>query len=272
MLNSFRETLADLYGRRTRGDVPAFARVLVETTGLADPAPILQCLLRDSFVAHYYRLAALITTVDAVFGERELNDHSECARQVALADRLIVTKTDLTGGACPPSLVSRLRAINPTAPLVDSSNAALPLQAVFPIAADAGRAERVERVSSAHSHDNDTIRSESFVLEQPVTWAGLAGWVDLTREFFGRGMLRCKGIVEVADSGRPYLIQGVQGVFASPLRLDIWPDDDHRSRLVCITRGIDAVHLRASLACLHALPGTYRPASIDDLIAQQRRQ
>jgi G3E family GTPase len=115
MLNSFKETLADLYHRRAKSEVPPFNRVITETTGLADPAPIVQTVLRDSFVSFYFQLEGVATTVDAALGEIELNEHREAVQQAAFADTIIITKVDLTAGQPPPALHARLRQINPTA-------------------------------------------------------------------------------------------------------------------------------------------------------------
>ena len=120
---------------------------------------------------------------------------------------------------------------------------------------------------SPHVHDRD-IRADSFVIPQPSTWAGIAGWCDFATTFFGKQLLRCKGLLALGGDSRPVLIQGVQTVFAAPVTMPHWPDDDHRSRLVCITQGIDEAILRQSLVLLHATPGTYRPASVNELMAQ----
>ncbi len=261
MLDSFKETLADISYKRARGEVPPFARVVVETTGLADPAPILQSLLRDSFLNEHYSLGAVVTTVDAILGDSELDKHPEAMKQAAVADHLIVTKTDMTGGASPPALLARLRTINPTA-VLHERGAELGPDTLF-----AASKVILPAHVHAHGHHAHDIHSESFVIEKPVTWSGVGGWIDFAREFFGSGLLRCKGLLEVVGVPGPVLLQGVQTVFASPQRLAAWPDADHRSRLVCITQGIDPDILRRSLTILHAEPGTYRPASLRDLLA-----
>jgi len=267
-LESLKETLADLYYRRTRAEIPNFSRVLVETTGLADPAPLLQILLRNSFVAHFFRLAGLITTVDALFGERQLTEHGESVKQVALADQLIVTKTDLTANACPALLRDRLRDLNPLVPIHCGSVAdAVLVDVLMGCDAPARSMEALRDTQLFVPRHDARIRSQSFVIEASIGWAGLAAWVDLVREFFGARLLRCKGLLLINETGGPVLVQGVQTVFATPQRLHDWPSDDHRSRLVCITRDIDSELLQASLGVLHAEPGTYRPASLEELLA-----
>lgn len=272
VLNTFKDTLADLYERRARGDVPAFARVFIETTGLADPAPILQCLLKDSFVAHYYRLDQVVTTVDALLADSTFDVHPEAVKQAAVADLILLTKTDLTGGTCPPGLFARLKVLNPTATLVALAPGQVPDFAP-------GRMPHVPEHDHDHDYDHDhdhghdhdsrhdhAVAAHSFVIDHPVSWAGLAGWCELVREAFGDNLLRCKGLIEIAETGKPVLVQGVQRVFASPERLPAWPSADHRSRLVCITKGVDANALTASLAALKAEPGTYRPTSLAELM------
>lgn len=265
MLNSFRETLADLQARRATGELPAFRRVVVETTGLADPAPILQSLLRDSLVAHYYSLDGLVATVDAAFGEEELVQYVECRQQVSLADRLLVTKADQTEGACPPSLLERLRVLSPVASIVVVPEGEVSPAIVLGAAAAAdGSYTMVSAIGQPHT---DGVRADTFVIDGEIRWAGVAAWCEALREFFGRRILRCKGILLVADIGRPILVQGVQSVFAAPLVLPQWPDDDRRSRLVVISRGVEERELRATLGLLHAEPGTFRPGSLQELLA-----
>ncbi|MBM3512994.1 MAG: GTP-binding protein [Alphaproteobacteria bacterium] len=263
VLNSFKDTLAYLYERRARAEVPAFSRVFIETTGLADPAPILQCLLRDSFVSHYYRLDQVVTTVDALLGDSTLDVHAEAIKQAAVADLILLTKTDLIGGECPPALLSRLKVLNPTASIVALAPGQVPDFAP-------GRMPRL--VEDAHHHDHDSrhdhsVAAHSFIIDHPVGWAGLAAWCELVREVFGDSLLRCKGLIEIAELKKPVLVQGVQRVFASPERLAEWPSADRRSRLVCITKGVDAKALHASLGVLKSEPGTYRPTSIAELMA-----
>ena len=260
MLDTFKDTLADLSYKRARGEIPPFSRVVVETTGLADPAPILQSLLRDSFLSAYYKLGTVITTVDAVLGVGELDTHPEARKQAALADRLIVTKTDLTGDACPADLRARLLNLNASAQ-VDCGGTGLAPDDLFV------ESKVVVPVDGGHHHHHHAvdIQSYSFRIETPITWSGLAGWIDFSKEFFGNKMLRAKGILDVAGTG-PVVLQGVQTVFAPSQRLPAWPDADHTSRLVCIVQGVDETILRQSLTILQAEPGTHRPASIADLM------
>jgi G3E family GTPase len=212
--------------------------------------------------------------VDARHGEAELDEHAECVAQVGMADRLVVTKTDLTGGVVPESLLARIGALNPHATVTSVRPGVLDPAAVLGLD-DAGErsAEAVPSAGAARlfaapvanaRHATDIV-TESFVIERPATWSGLAGWMDAVREFFGAKMLRCKGLLLVAEAGRPVVVQGVQGVFAQPETLAGWPGEDHRSRLVCISRGLEPGLVQASLGLLHAEAGTYRPATLAEL-------
>lgn len=280
VLGSLKETLADLYHRRARNELPAFARVLVETTGLADPAPIVQSLLKDGLITPYFHLAGVVATLDALFAEAQAVDHPEIIKQIAIADRLVVTKTDLTEGQCPPGLRDLVHSLNPLAPLHVArspqfdphellSNDAFERGSTAGWLATAG-CSTSPRVATPVHHSG--VQAHSFTINQPVGWAGLAAWTDLVREFFGAHMLRCKGLLYITEIRAPVVIHGVQTVFAAPQRLERWPSDDHRSRIVCITRSLDPNLLKASLAVLSAEPGTYRPASIQELLSPQAPQ
>lgn len=258
LLNSFRETLAALQERRARGEISRFKRVVVETTGLADPAPILQTLLRDSTLRPFFRLGGLVTTVDAQCGAETLLGFSEARIQVALADRLLITKTDLTQGACPEAVrevLSQFTAVEPRSlPLAEPLDAELLLA---PVGEHAPSGPFVALATSEGRRHPEAIVTESFVIEMPVTWSGLAAWMAAVREHFGAHMLRCKGLLRIAETGRPVVIQAVRHLFAAPQSLAAWPDSDHRSRLVCISRGLAPGRLGRSLELLQAEPGTY---------------
>ncbi len=273
VVDSFKETLADLYYRRARADVPPFARVLVETSGLADPTPTLQILLRDSFVSHYFELTAVVTTLDAMFGTEQLQSHPEAVRQAAVADRIVITKTDMADEERLTALMRALAALSPYASIDCAQSETFRVDRVL---LDSARTPELEvaRASTEAAGDlmhashacDSVIRANSFVIDRLVGWAGLAGWTDLVREALGPKLLRCKGLLKVEGVEGPVLIQGVQSVFAAPVRLPRWPSDDHRSRIVCITQDVDSNLLEASLTALFAEPGTYRPASINELL------
>ncbi|MFO7305442.1 MAG: GTP-binding protein [Gammaproteobacteria bacterium] len=272
VLDSLKETLADLYHRRARAEVPPFSRVIVETTGLADPAPLMQVLLRDSFVSHYFELSALVTTVDAVFGVRQLETQREPVKQVALADRIVITKADVASAEALKQVERAIAALNPHASVHLSPHPSFDVERVLLDPAARTQAflrepDTTLEPASSDRHD-DSVRSTSFVTDRALHWAGLAGWTDLVRKEFGAKLLRCKGLVRIHGLDVPVLVQGVQTVFAAPTRLPAWPSDDRRTRIVCITQGMPKEWVEASFAALFAEPGTYPPASIHELLSR----
>jgi G3E family GTPase len=262
--DSLHETLADLYARRVRGDVPEFTRVIVETTGLADPAPLLNTLLGHRLVTDHYRLDQAVVTVDAQHAMAALDAHPEVAAQIAVGDRLVVTKRDLVGES--PGLDARLARLNPGATVIDARAPDAALAAFAPgaphrVARWTPRASRHRHGPGGSRHDA-AIRADSFVLPHVASWAGIAAWWRRASEAFGASLLRCKGIVRIAETGEIVFLQAVGRVFHSPERLPGWPDADHRSRLVCITRGVDPAALSATLDAFHLEAGADPGAAV----------
>ncbi|HWK46400.1 MAG TPA: GTP-binding protein [Stellaceae bacterium] len=258
------EALRTLFLDRVRGKVPEFRRVIVETTGLADPAPILHTLMTDPFVAARYRLDGIIATIDAVNADAELDVHPEAVKQAAVADRIVLTKTDIATPAMIERVLDRLRAINPAADpirVVDGvvEPAALlgaGLLAAGPerwLAASAYTPEPDEHGHGHHDHDHhgheheapdrnrhdDRIRAFCLTHEAPLAWSDIAGWLDMLTTVAGPNMLRVKGILWVSDTDRPVVIHGVQHLFHPPVLLDQWSETAPKvTRVVFITRDI----------------------------------
>jgi G3E family GTPase len=268
--DSLHETLADLHMRRVRGEIPAFERVVIETTGLADPAPILNTLLGHKLVTDHYRLDAVVVTVDALHVEAGLARHREVAAQIAVADRLVVTKADLAPSEKVLEIEALLRRLNPAAAVYKSRQASAALDAFKP-----GSRLQSKMLSpyESHRHVHDVnrhdahVRAHCFILDGPVSWSGVAAWTRLLADTLGERLLRCKGVVEIAESGEIVFLQGVQRVFHSPERLAGWPDADHRSRLVCITRDADEAELRRMLPALKLPAGADPHVTLADLAA-----
>lgn len=271
VLDSFKETLADLYHRRARAEVPPFSRVIVETTGLADPGPLLQVLLRDSFVSHYFEFVALVTTVDALFGSSQYETNREAVKQTALADRIVITKSDVASAEALTNLRQAITALNSHANILLSRDPSFCVESVLLDTAvmtqSSSRASEVTFTAASSQRHDDAVRSKSFVTDHAVHWAGLAGWSELVRNEFGSKLLRCKGLVRIDGLDAPVLLQGVQTVFAPAIRLPAWPSEDRRTRIVCITQGVRDELLEASFAALFAEPGTYPPTSIRELLS-----
>ena len=273
--DSLDETLADLHSRKVRGVIPPFARVIIETTGLADPAPILNTLLGHRLVTDYYRLDAVIVTVDAQHALAEMTAQQEVVKQIAVADRLVVTKLDVAPAAS--DLFARLEQLNPRAEIVESRHGDAALAAFASLerhrvavdvaphdATHHGHAHHHAEANDVNRHDA-RVRAHCFVIDEPISWAGIAAWWRIVSGAFGDRLLRTKGIVRIADSDEIVFLQGVQRVFHRPERLAGWPDTDHRSRLVCITRDVDESELRATLPALALPPGSDPHVSLAQL-------
>jgi G3E family GTPase len=237
------DTLGSLFDRRQRGEVPAFRRVLIETTGLADPAPILHALMADPAVTRHYRMDHIIATVDAVNAVDQLREHYESAKQAAVADRLVLTKSDLASPGDVAAVTARLRAINATAPILTVVNGAIDPEALFG-STEAETAPPMPAIAphdhahEAHDDHRHGISSHCLVHEKPLPWPRLARWLEALASLRGPDLLRLKGIVAVDGRAGPVVIQAVQHVLHAPRALLAWPDGDRRSRIVLITRNI----------------------------------
>jgi G3E family GTPase len=287
--------LRSLYVRRTAGEIPDFDRVIVETTGLADPASIVHCLLRDALLADCYRLDGVVTTVDAVMGRLTLDRHTEAVKQAALADRLLLTKTDLAAAPQIGALTARLRAINPSAPILcvvqgevsaevllnvgyyNPSTKSVEVRRWLDAEAYSGQGrhaddetEEAQHVDArdghaAATHDrnrhDDHIRAFCLTYDAPVEWQTFAAAMEALIEAHGSSILRVKGLLNVVGRETPLVIHGVQHLFHPPVLLDSWPDTDRRSRLVFITRDMEQDFVARRLAPLWAPSATMDGAS-----------
>jgi G3E family GTPase len=224
--------IGTLFGRRNRGDNPAFDRMLIETTGLADPAPIMQMLLNQPLIVENFRLDSVVTTVDALHGARQLHEHPEAVNQVALADRLVVTKTDLADDAQVADVVAALRRLNAMAPVV-----CVPRTEIEPFDLLGTDRAHVSLRAPVHDHLHD-IETFSLTCEQPVEWRAFSNWLTTLKTKYADQLLRVKGVVHVAGEDDPIAIHGVHHVFHPPMRLPDMEASDPRSRIVFITRGL----------------------------------
>ncbi len=267
------ETLRELFGQRRAGQIADFDRVVIETTGLADPAPVIQTLATDTMLNAQYRLDGVVTLVDAVNGAGQLAQQPEAQKQVALADRIFVTKTDLTDDAHYLALLGLLQTLNPAAAVqklsmgevspseliglgLSSARAnASTLRFLGELDADGGGAK--DGAASAYlgarlafRHDPD-IKTLSLRFGTPFTWEGFSAAMEMVIGLRGPDLLRVKGIVNV--EGAAVVVQGVQHVMHPPVRLDKWPSDDMDTRLVFITRGIPEAAIRGLFDAVAAI-------------------
>ncbi|MGH6692542.1 MAG: CobW family GTP-binding protein [Gammaproteobacteria bacterium] len=254
-------TLADLLAKRGAGGVPAFDRVLVETTGLADPVPVLRTLASEPAVAPLMRPGAVITMVDAVNGEGQLDGCPESVKQAAVADCLVVSKTDIAVPSALVRLRGRLARLNPGAQMLEAVRGAVAPGVLFDPALldpaaereaverwlNEGAYSRVESRRTAGRH-RDGIQAFAVRHEAPVTGAGLAAWLNLMATLKGANLLRVKGLVNV--EGNPVAVHVVQSVIHEPLTLDSWPSADRGTRIVFITRGMPREDVEATLPAL----------------------
>jgi len=260
------DTLTNLFVDRVKGKVPFFTRVAIETTGLADPAPILHTLMTDPIVAARYMLDGVVTTVDAVNGAATLDRQPEAVKQAAVADRLLLTKTDLGEPAAREEIEVRLKALNPSAPIVPAARGAVDPALLFNIgfydpatkSADVGRWLRAEAFGTEHAHEHehidvnrhdDRIRAFCITRERPISWAALSAWLDGLAAMRGEDLLRLKAIVALSDRpDQPVVLHGVQHLFHPPVLLPEWPSEDHRTRMVFITRDLPQEMIETTLA------------------------
>jgi G3E family GTPase len=272
-----REDLAaamrDLAKRRADGTIPPFRRLVIETTGLADPAPIVHTLISDPSVAHRYRLDGIVTTVDALFGGDQLDAHPEALKQAAIADRLVITKSDLIDEPTLTGIKTRLRALNPSAPIITAVHGNVNPDKLFGaglfdtrgksedvvkwLAAEAFDADHAGHHHHGHRHGghdhgeahvpdrnhgngrhDERIASFCIDIDEPIVWDRFVDWLDMVLSSRGESILRLKGILNVTGEPRPVAVHGIQHLFHPPALLSRWPGEDRRSRLVIITKDL----------------------------------
>ena len=246
-------SLRSLFERRASGQVPEFRRVAIETTGLADPAPILHTLLVGDSTSGQWVVDGIVTTVDAVNGHRQLSAHPESVKQAAVADRLLLTKADIAEPPALATLRERLRTINPGAPIRTVCHGEVEPDELFdagPMAEHGGRSADVGRWlgeaaarQGLHEHPvghhDDGIRALSLSAGTPIDIYRFVRWVEKLLEENGDRVLRLKGILDVVGDTRPVVVHGVQHIFHPLSRLSEWPGSDRRSRLVVIVKDLD---------------------------------
>lgn len=275
-------TLTELWNDRARGKIPAFDRVLVETTGLADPAPILLTVTADELLSEVFYVERVITTIDAMHGLNQLDREPEAVKQACVADVLLLTKTDIAGGAKLTTLRARLHQLNPVAEARDVIHGKIDPDILFNLAQPGAARIRdfrdlLARVESAdqagpgqnghkHRHDHSPgthggISTFAVVIDDVVTFHGLQVWMGLLGEMKGLNLLRIKGMVNVA--GRPIVVQAVQHMFHPLSELPDWPDNDRRTRIIFITREVSREQIERTLDVLSLEMPVRQDAGID---------
>ncbi|MCW8915999.1 MAG: GTP-binding protein [Magnetovibrio sp.] len=248
------EAMKELITKRADGRVPKFERLVIETTGLADPAPIVHTLMSDPIIAGQFRLDGLVTVVDSVLGMATLDIHPEAIKQVAIADRLVLSKCDMATDLA--ALKNRLSDLNPSAPKIQAKHGYVPAKKLI----DAGLFDKnftphVDRWMGdheikhhhrhVHNHNHDAS-IQTFVLEAegPIDFMAFQDWLETLLATQGTNLLRIKGIMDVKDVDRPVAIHGVQHIFHPPAALASWDGMDKRTRLVFITQNLSEQAVR----------------------------
>ena len=270
------EAMRRLFKKRWNKEIPEFKRVMIETTGLADPAPVIHTLMQDPLIADRFRLDGVIATVDAVNGAVELDGHEESVKQAAVADRMVLTKCDLADADTIVSLERRLRALNPAAPILRAEHGKIAAAALLDAGLynpatktlDVQRWLNDEAYRAPHDHDHGhdhhdhghdhphdpahpeqdphdrnrhdaRIRSFAIRHDRPLVWPNFADWVEALIAGCGPNLLRMKGVLNVEGADGPIAVHGVQHLFHPPVELPRWPDGDRHSRIVIIARDLD---------------------------------
>ncbi len=236
--------IKDLHSRRERGLVPAFRRLVVESSGLADPFPILSTVQADPVLRHHFRLGTVVTTVDAVNGI----GRPESIKQVAVADRLVLTKTDLAPDCA--ALVSALSRLNPDAPLLRAAEQPIGAADLFDDAMHSPLLALPATPDSPHG----AVHAFALAFDGALDWTMFGVWLTMLLNRHGEKVLRVKGILNVAASDAPVAVHGVQHLVHPPVHMTAWPDEDRRSRLVFIVDGLERTAVERSLRAFLQAP------------------
>jgi len=282
------DTMRTLFMERADGKVPEFDRLVVETTGLADPAPILHTMMADPFLVTRYRLDGVITVVDAHHAMSQFDQQFESVKQAAVADRIVLSKVDVTDPEMVATVKSRLASVNPAAPVIETSHGDADPAALFnaglynPLTKSADVAQWLKEEAyrdteghvyhrhgedghdhghdhgHGHGHDvnrhDDHIHSFALYFDEPLKWGKIAGALDMIAQTHGANILRIKGLINVAEiDDQPVVVHAVQHMFHPPAKIDEWPSDDRRSRLVFIVKDLDQETLESVLNSYLAL-------------------
>lgn len=277
MREDLKEGMRDLIDGRFKGTVPDFSRILIETTGLADPTPIAQTLVGDLMLRRQVRLANIIATIDAIYGAGQIDTHPESMRQAAIADRLVITKTDIATQEQIVRTKEKIHQVNPVAMVLDANSE----ESLWPFLFDidpfdpktkskevqswlrklpqirlAGPRKHdyhdhhdchVHQYHEEHHHDEDEIQTFSIRTEEPLNWTAFSIWLSAMIHRYGSQLLRIKGLLNVPGALGPVVLNTVQSHITPPIHLEEWPSDDHSSRIVFIVQGISPDMVEYSL-------------------------
>ncbi len=266
--SDLKKTLKDILWRFSRNGVRGFDRVIIETTGLADPAPIIHTIMSSPELCGEYELSSVIATIDATCFTKTYNEQFEARKQAAVADSLIITKTDLAERTERLEIEEFIRSVNPSAPIFEATNGVVDIDKLFqarPFSIHHKRPdvkewlnEEVyrEKHNDHHEHHQNINRHgkdiSAFCItrDEPIPEKAFMIWIEFLLKFMGEGVLRMKGIVNIAEYNSPLIVQGVQHILYPLYQMEEWPDSDRSSRLVFITKGISKATFESSLQSL----------------------
>jgi G3E family GTPase len=258
--DDLRSAIVELCRRRSLGEIPRFTRLVIETTGLAEPAPIVFTIMADAMLRHHFRPGTIIATVDAVNAAGQLARDEAAVKQIAVADRLVLTKTDLATPAALAALKTQLHRLNPTAEIRTARHGRLDVRRLLSADAynPATRGSEATRWLRLFEDEDERgagrhpgIHAFSVAFDRPMDWTAFGLWLTLLIHRHGQDVLRVKGVLNIRGVDAPVLINAVQHVVHPPMHLPAWPDADRRSRLVFIVRGLERRRIEASLAVVN---------------------
>lgn len=266
--SDLKKTLKDILWRFSRNGERQFDRVIIETTGLADPAPIIHTIMNSPELEGEYELSSVIATIDATCFAKTFQDQFEARKQAAVADSLILTKTDLVQSSERLEIEEFVRSVNPSAPIFRAANGVVDIDKLFqarPFSIHDKTSDVKQWLNEEVYHDNHNghhdhnhdinrhgkdITAFCITREEPIPEKAFMIWIEFLLKFMGEGVLRMKGIVNIAEYQSPLIVQGVQHIMYPPYQMEAWPDSDRRSRLVFITKGVSKASLESSLQSL----------------------
>lgn len=274
------QELKDLLNLHERGEIPALERVIIETTGLADPAPMMFTILTDPVLTHHFEPDCVLTTFDTVNGSFQLEHQPEALKQIVVADTILLTKTDIVTSDQVHQLKERLHRLNPSAQILSSFAAArdpgvltgkternMPINQKLQQKSssnpkllnqkEAGivHTGKQDKHDGIQGHHISNIRTVSFMFDQPLDWTAFGLWLSMLLHARGEDVLRVKGLINVGEKG-PVVLNGVQHIIHPPTHLQDWPDEDRRSRMIFITNGIEADDILRSLRAFQEFLGS----------------
>jgi G3E family GTPase len=265
------DALQKLDSQRNRGEIPWFERVVIETTGLADPFPVLSTIQSHPVLRSHFSIANVVVTVDAVNGKGQLDGRLEAVRQVGAADVIVITKTDMEEAVEMDQLLATLRRLNPAAHRVIAQEAGVD---DFLVDTSSGRreewlrdaimaADRFDTMAhhhhdigerdEGHHHIHSSVRSFSMVIEERIDWTAFGMWLTMLLNRHGDRVFRVKGILDIEGEDRPVAIHGVQRLVHPPVHMSNWPDARRQSRIVFIVDGLDPVRIEESFHVFNRL-------------------